>query len=99
MTHAGYTEVSAYIVLPERGAEITLGTDVFYVAMKRNKLSLLSSLSCILRGPALRASLSLCVYLSLCLSADIFCEQADLNQLGGAAIKKMKPKPCWLEED
>jgi len=48
MTLAAYTEVSVYIALPERSAEITLGTDVFYVAMKQNKLSLRSSLSCIL---------------------------------------------------
>lgn len=97
MTRAGNAEVSADILLSEHSAEITLGTDVFYVAMKQNKLALLSSFSCILRGPAPSAQPSLRVYLSLCLSADIFYEQADLNQLGGAAMKK-KPKPCWLED-
>lgn len=55
MMHAGCTEVNAYIMLPERSAEITLGTDAFYITMKQNKLSLLSPLSCILRGPDPRA--------------------------------------------
>lgn len=92
MAHPGALS-SAPASQSEHAALTALGTDVFYVGMKENKVSLLSSLLCILRGPDLRELLSLCVYLSLCLGADIYYEQDNLNQLRGVATKKKKPKP------